>query len=237
MKLDYKIMGIPQRMDNIEILKKQLDLTSDDIFLDIEGKKNPMWTWKQTARVKADDDITHRVIIQDDAILCDDFKQFCEYLVNRFPDAIWMLYNHKDLTNGIPKYVVFRPGCCMGGVVSIIPIKYINDIIKLHEDKHSDFTNDDKFIHYWANNNNVDVFSTFPSVIGTIPGESSLGHNYDYEYPRCKGPLKHKWANATLFRYSNYKWEKLESMWNKEYYKKVFEKERNNVWRQVVNIY
>ena len=130
MKLDYKIMGIPQRKENIDILKKQLDLTSDDVFLDTECRKNPMWTWKQTARLKVDDDITHRVIIQDDTILCDDFKQFCEYLVKRFPDAIWMLYNHKDLTNRIPKYVVFRPGCCMGGVASIIPIKYINDIIR-----------------------------------------------------------------------------------------------------------
>lgn len=206
-------MGVPSRMENILKLKSILDLSDDDIFLDIEYRKNPMWSWKQTIK-DLDPNISHIVIVQDDAILPNHFKKFCEYLVNRFPNAIWALYNHKDLTKILRKYVIFRPGCCMGGVVNIIPTKYINDIIESHEKDHPMFIHDDKYIHYYASHHNIDVLSTFPSAIGTKDYQSSLDHAYDIEYPRCYDPMNHKWANSTTFKYSNHDWSKLDTIWN-----------------------
>lgn len=46
MKIDYKIMGIPSRKDNIEVLKRTIGITDTDVFLDTVCRKNPMWTWK-----------------------------------------------------------------------------------------------------------------------------------------------------------------------------------------------
>lgn len=201
MAIEYKIMGIEARRGNIESLKRSLELTENDVFIDRELRRNPMWSWKQTVNLRGE--CSHLAVVQDDAALCDGFKSFCEYLVRRLPDAIWMLYNHKRLN--LPKYVIFRPGCCMGGVVGIIPTKYINSIIELHKE-YPDYIHDDYFIHYWAHRNGVDVFSTFPSTVGTIDCESAMGHSYT-EYERCNDPLNHKWANATKERYSNHKWK------------------------------
>ena len=123
--IDFRIMGVPSRMDNIRLLQQQLGITDASVFLDTEYRKNPMWTWKQTARLndqttKQPNDQTtnllndHLCIVQDDAVLPERFTEFCEYLVRRFPDAIFTLYNRNDFRPRLPLGCIFTPNYCTG---------------------------------------------------------------------------------------------------------------------------
>lgn len=204
MKSDYKIMGIPERGENIEVLKQQLGITDDDVFLDTEHRKNPMWTWKQTATLPMESDVTHRVIVQDDSILCEDFKEFCKYLIKRFPEDIIIPCNKYD--THLPSGVVFQPGYCPSGKAYIIPVEYIKPIIECQEKEFPDHRDDDNMICYWAHHNNVRVLSLNPSVVDVL-GESTIGHNGKKAVSFCKHPLGKKWANATSkMLYSNRDW-------------------------------
>lgn len=189
-------MGVPSRMENIKILQEQLGIGDAETFLDTEYRKNPMWAWKQTAKL-VDSDATHLCIVQDDAILCNNFTEFCEYLVRRFPEEIFLLSNRNKFENTRKNGIIFQPGYCPGGICSIVPLKYIKDIIQLQEKKFPNHKDDDNFICYWAYHNNVKVLSTHPCVVTTFPNNSTLGHSGKKPTHFCKNPIEKKWANAT----------------------------------------
>lgn len=196
MKIEYKIMGVPSRLENIKLLQSQIGLSNSDVFLDTEYRRNPMWTWKQTARL-ASADATHLVIVQDDAILCERFTDFCEYLVKRFPNAIFTLSNTHDVSSLIPKFVVFQSGYCTGGVAIITPTEYIESIITEQEEKFPMHTDDDNWICYWAHHHGIKVLCTHPCVVSTFGNDSKLGHSGKTSSSFYNTPLEKKWANAT----------------------------------------
>lgn len=207
MKVEYKIMGIEERRENIELLKIQLGIKEEDVFIDVEHRKNPMWTWKQTARLVSKD-ATHLIIVQDDAVLCDRFAEFCEYLVRRFPNAIFTLSNTYDVSNSLPKFVVFQSGYCTGGVATITPTEYIESIITEQEEKFPHHTADDNWLCYWAYHHGIKVLCTHPCVVSTFANGSKLGHSGKTSSSFYNTPLEKKWANATskpLFK--NRSWE------------------------------
>lgn len=207
MKIDYKIMGIPSRKDNIEALKRAIGITDTDVFIDTECRKSPMWTWKKTAQLVSKN-ATHLVIVQDDAILCDRFTEFCEYLVRRFPNDILMLCNKYDVSHVLPKGVVFQPGYCVGGQATILPTSYIGRIVECQERNFPEHTEDDNMICYWAHHNNVRVLATHPSVVTTFEGGSEISHKGNTAALFEPNPIGKKWANATskpLF--NNRSWE------------------------------
>lgn len=201
-------MGIEERRENIELLKCQLGIKEEDVFIDVEHRKNPMWTWKQTARL-ASNDATNLVIVQDDAILCDKFTEFCEYLVRRFPNDILMLCNKYDVSHALPRGVVFQAGYCVGGQATILPTSYIEQILSCQENEYPNHKDDDNMICYWAYHNNVRVLATHPSVVTTFEGGSEINHKGNTAAHFEPNPIGKKWANATTKPlFTNRSWER-----------------------------
>ena len=195
MKVEYRIEGVPSRMDNIKLLWEQLGIGEKDTFLDTEYRQNPVWTWKQTVQLPMDGDTTHICIVQDDAILPLHFKEFVEKIAKKYPNNIIKLYNNKDLDSLLPKGCIFTPNRNLGGVSTLIPSKYIDSMVKQHEEICSDYIHDDAYISFWAFHNNVEVYNTYPSIVDTLEG-SELGHPTCKVHFFCEDTQKYHWCDA-----------------------------------------
>ena len=199
-KIEYRIMGVPSRIGNIRLLQSQLGISDKETFIDTEYRRNPMWTWKQTVGLSMNGKTTHLCVIQDDAVLCDGFMEFCNYMVNRFPCEIIFLSNWLNLDGKLPDYCISYPGCCCGGVVTVVPVQYIDSMIDYQEKEYPEYIHDDNFICYWGYLNGIKTIAPYPSVIDTLE-DSTLGHNYNHPHKVCLEPMKYKWINATKIKY------------------------------------
>ena len=208
--IEYRIMGVPSRIGNIKLLQSQLGISDKETFIDTEYRRNPMWTWKQTVRLPMDKETTHLCVIQDDAVLPLHFKEFCNKIINKYPDAILNLYNYKNLDKKLPMGCIFTPNSNPGGVTMIIPVKYLDSIIEQQNKYYPNYIHDDNWISYWAYHNDVKLYCTYPSVVDTFK-ETEMNHKWKGMYKFCGDTLKYHWINATKFvLWKSNKWEELE---------------------------
>lgn len=112
MKLSICVAGHPKRLNLIRNLAQKLDLTADRLQLDIESKgcyENMKKAW-----INIQHGATHQLVIQDDVIICDKFRETVSIIVDRFPDKKIFLFNH--ITKGdelmfIQSHAFFNSQC------------------------------------------------------------------------------------------------------------------------------
>lgn len=197
-KIEYRIMGVPSRMDNIKLLWEQLGIGEKETFLDTQYRHNPMWTWKQTVQLPKDEDTSHLCIVQDDTILPLHFKEFVERIAKKYPNSILNLYNHANMDALLIRGSIFSNNTNVGGVCTLIPCEFISPIIEEQEKEYPDFVNDDYWIGHWCYYHKVPLLNTYPSIVDTFES-SCLDHGYKPMHLFCEDTQKYHWCNATSF--------------------------------------
>ena len=124
---------------------------------------------------------THRLVLQDDVMLCNNFQKIVTKAVEKHPDAVWTLYSSRlkseHMTKNTP-YVRIR-GNGIWGQAIIMPREHIVPCFEWVTKKFgADFPHDDTGIGFYTVEHKVPVFSTFPSTIQHLcPNNSVLGYN------------------------------------------------------------
>jgi hypothetical protein len=184
-KLDVKIMGVKKRADLISDLLGRLGLDISYVVLDDRGFAGGGDAWYNAKRAwlsPVPEGVTHRLVLQDDVMVCDNFLKICNKIINVFPDVIFTLYGGTWIKPQYRKndspYVNVR-GCGIGGVATIIPVEHISKMM-VWSDKvlGEDYKHDDGRIGFYALCNGVKILGTIPDLTDHRPVDTCIrGHN------------------------------------------------------------
>ena len=174
-KYDIRIMAHPSRKEMVKNILGQLGMSEDIvIYDDRKFGGDAIYTaekaWKSPF---TENDITHRIILQDDIILADNFLEKCKDIVNTVPDNPISLSN--TFIAGLPEYKY--KSCCyfitheIWGVGIIMPIKYIEPCWNwINSQKGTDnyCKCDDIMIMRYFESQNINAYTTIPCLVQHI---------------------------------------------------------------------
>lgn len=185
MKLDVKIMGVKKRLPLIMNLVHRTGLDAKSVVLDDRGENGGGDAWYNAKRAwlaPLPEGTTHRMVLQDDICVCDDFIDICNKIISVFPDAIFALHGGSWITPNMKKtkspYINVR-GCGISGQAIIIPVHHIPKMMAWSDEVlGKEYKHDDGRIGFYALCNNVKVFGTIPDLTDHIPVDTCIrGHN------------------------------------------------------------
>lgn len=203
---DIKVYGVEKRMPLIKNIVNKLDLTDDDVFLDDRPNGgDALYTSKKALLAKPRFEISHRIVLQDDIEVCNNFKQIAAKIIKAHPDKIialfpWDFYL-KMVINKNPTLVNQTPYIAnskhVTGCGFILPYKYISQYIRWAEKHcHDAHFYEDHAWFDWAKENNVTILNTIPALIQHLGDDSLI------------------FKDKTLIRRTNFYEENPQANWN-----------------------
>lgn len=181
-KFDIKIYGIHQRDNFILSLVNKLNLDIDDVLYDeTEGICQPTRIFEQALNLSYNQNITHRIILQDDVDVCNDFYDSVKKIIDAHPDWVIFLFpvsyvgwerDHQFIDMNTP-YIECK---IAAGCGIIIPTKYIKPFLSWAHRTYGDKMYekpDDLLLQEWLNYCKITYVNTKPSLIQHI-GDVSI---------------------------------------------------------------
>lgn len=185
MDVDVKIMGVQARLQYINALKRQLGLTWEDCIIDDRGFTGGGDAWYNAKRAwtaPARHGATHRLVLQDDAIVCPGFLEIVEKAVSKHPTAAWSFYNkHTTKIKRVHDTPYFRQnGGQTGGVALCLPLPLVPEMIRWSDAVFgTKYKHDDSRFGWFCQYNEVPFMGLSKSLVGHRPVETTLPHHHD----------------------------------------------------------
>jgi len=180
MKLSISVMAHPSREKHFEYLKERLGNPKFSIDVDSKGL---IWNCERAWKMY-DLDSDYHVVIQDDAIVCDNFKERAEKIIEKeIKDRGEMVFNFyygtremlkKEAEEGLKNgYVISnRP---RWGVAICLPTRLIPEMLNMFQLLNN--KQDDERISRFIGVKKLKVFFPMPSLIDHRSEEKSLVEN------------------------------------------------------------
>lgn len=199
MKLDIKIMGVEKRLPLIEETLKRTGLPHECVVLDDRGYGGANDAWYNAKRAWLAPlplGTTHRLVLQDDALVCDGFVEIVNKIIAQFPDAMWMLNGNTWIEPEMRKtrspYIKIRGGKTTGEAI-ILPVEHIRPMIEWSDDMFGEtYKHDDSRIGWYCAYHSVPVMSTIPSLVDHLPVETCIKHH------NRKDRVSHTWVGVDI---------------------------------------
>lgn len=183
MKLDIRIMGVKSRMPLIRTLADRLELHPENIVLDDRGPNGGGSAWYNAKRAWSlpFGDATHRMVIQDDVIVCNDFLSICSTIIEQFPDAAFAFsggaWIRTDMRKTDSPYVRLK-GSCISAQAIILPVQLIHDMIAWSDDIFgTEYRHDDGRIGWYLAYHNIPTYTVIPSLVEHLQIDSVIPHH------------------------------------------------------------
>lgn len=175
--LSIVIMAHPKRKKWAEELSKKLDA---EIVYD---RKSNIWDTCRRAWISIDKDAEYGLVLQDDAILCDNFKERAEKYLKE--DYIYSFFAGKMLASRINKAVREKRNFVIAGMIFneialCMKTEHIGSMIKFCDDLKAQ---NDQQITKWARLKHLDIYYTVPSLIDHRIGESLYRKKFNKPEP------------------------------------------------------
>ena len=181
--IDVKIMATPKRTKYLENMLKKLNMSEDIIiFDDRKDGGGALYNARRCWNYPVKEGVTHRLVLQDDLLLCEDFIQTLTKAIENFPYAMWSLYSSRvtfeDVEDKTTPYLQ-KKGCGFHGQAICMPISYIKPCFDYIDNTFpKDYPHDDCAIGSFAKHYDMQVMTTVPSLVQHIaPNDSALGYN------------------------------------------------------------
>lgn len=174
--LDVHIFGVREREHMLEATAVKLGIDKAHIHYDDRPDGGcVMYTAKKAWLADIPNEITHRVVLQDDVEACNGAIEIWQEIVNTHPDAIFSLcpfqYPRKqvELDNLLTPYLEANTMSACG---IIMPVKYIKPCFDWIDKHHPDAKEDDFYIERWAEVHSVRRLTTIPATVQHIGDKS-----------------------------------------------------------------
>lgn len=181
--VDIRIMASPKREAMARALAQSVGYNSSIItFDDRRDGGDAMYTARKTW-LAIDRNKSHGIVLQDDAEVVNNFEQHAVECSKSFPNAIFSFYcartKLKDLTLRTPYVKLIGDHCVAGGVAIMMPTYMIQHCFDwIAENLGEEYAHDDAAIGMFAQANQIDVFTTIPSLVQHLaPTKSLVGLN------------------------------------------------------------
>lgn len=202
-KADIKIMAVkPRRPYVLKTLDKLgLDEATTVIYDDRPSGGGTLYTARKCWEAPAKEGITHRVVLQDDLLLCNDFQGILNRIVNAQPELIFSLYcsrvKPEDMHPETP-YMIIK-GTNAWGQGMLMPLHHVKPMFEFSDrELGEDFPFDDGVYIWYARAKKIPIATTIPGTIQHLcPTESTLGYN-------DKRKVSKVWYGENI---SNYNWD------------------------------
>lgn len=181
--VDVRIMAHPSRADNVYRMLKSLGLTDDIIIWDDrEGVDDAMYTARKAWEFPIPEGCTHRLVLQDDAELCEDFLQIAEMAAARHADKV-VSFMHEGSIEQPERY---KRQVFSVGVALMMPYSMVKQFLDFVDNRLEWYTgplyrnilrHDTTCMRYWMANTGVVCVTTVPSVVQHIGDESLVGNS------------------------------------------------------------
>lgn len=222
MKTDIKIYGTHQRDFLIKPLQNSLNLSDEDIVYDDRPNGGlVIHTFEMAFKQPIPQDVTHRLCIPDDMIVCNNFHSIINRMINAQPDKIICLFSysfheHEDLYEPIDNPYIRNNGIVPGNGI-ILPVQYITPFFDwVHEGfgEKFDEAREEWCLNRWANWNHIQIINTIPCTV------QHIGDDYGTTLPYNTGkknrktgfymediPLDINWDCTEVADYPNYEYD------------------------------
>lgn len=170
--VDYKIMAQYKRHESAERLTTALDLSASDIIYD-KGDNSPLSTAIRAWSAPRKDEVTHRVLLQDDVWVCDNFVKICERISASHSNEVIGFFPYDtinidfDLSDSPFYDLKILSGCAI-----MMSVKYINAFIEYAKEKPVE-NRDNWTLRAFCLENEIRMIQTVPALVQHI-GDDSL---------------------------------------------------------------
>jgi len=175
--LSVSIMAHPKRKELIPYLHEKVGYKCAVAWDD----DNTIWNTSKKAWLQYDKKATHHLVLQDDALLCEDFIPGVAHLINIVPDkpiSLFAMKRKSYIMNGkkITDIKYYIRECkeknmrwlvlnkLNWGVSVLLPTKFIRPMIS-YVDKHCYFPQDDFRIAYYFLHKGIPIWHPIPSLV------------------------------------------------------------------------
>lgn len=183
--IDIRIMGCHRRDENISKLVSDLYLSKDAVVYDNRPSGgDAMYTARKAWLSESDEIFTHRLVLQDDVEVCENFLPIINTIVRTHPNCVISLINFIAPVNypnykNTPYYKVDLISGC-----GIIMPKYVikpcmqwckestNEVLKPH---------DSLMISKYCREHDVTMITTIPSIIQHYDDDTLLHQTYTWK--------------------------------------------------------
>lgn len=179
-KIMYRILAVRSREQYALELADSIGEPRSSIMFDDELRGCP-WNNNRVCRsFLKTDDYTHLLLIDDDAIVVNNFKQIVEMAVTIFPDCIWTFFDntHKysDKPQNTPYIELFNKN--MRGICKVLPRYVIAPFLSFWDTEiapfYPDWNHEDTAKKMFALLNDIKVMSTIPCLVNARQIKSAI---------------------------------------------------------------
>lgn len=197
---DVKIMAVRSRAESVERLRTLIP--SAEAVYDDRGDNGGGDAWYNARRCWLSEPsvpATHRLVLQDDVILCKSFLQYADKCMRFKPEAVWSFYVGWRAEQKFPEYkdtpYLRIRGCKTGAPALLIPFDYCREIISETDIIFgADYPHDDSRIGWWCAYHGIPLMTTNPQIVQHSPIKSVLNHNAKrFSRTFCSDPSDLNW--------------------------------------------
>ena len=187
-RLSSAIITIPRRRSMVSDLLAELP--DADVYLD-DQRRGPWWNARQ-AWLGTPEWATHRLVLQDDVMLCRDFLPGVLAVLAAKPNAfVSLVMSMPQLADYLARGDVFMPYLGPYGQAAILPAAWAYEFVEWADDVDFDALpdtffitdrlparqpHDDGLLFHWLYETGHEAVATVPSLAYHLRGQSSLGH-------------------------------------------------------------
>lgn len=179
MKIDIKVTAVHERQVMAEALKTQLDLDDADIIWDENPTGQAMPTVKKAWRQPIGEGVTHRVVLSEDVVVCNGFREIVTQAVTAHPDCVFSLFSTN--LNGKPIYAAtpyIDHARSIFGCALVLPVQYIEECFAWIEAALDPDVWDNEGIQAWINHKDLQILTTCPMLVQHVGDDSIVDPSF-----------------------------------------------------------
>lgn len=170
-RIAYRILAVRSREEYALELARMIGEPESSIMWD-EERQGSVWNKNRTCRdFLENSDATHLLMLDDDAVTVNNFKEIVEMAVSRFPDAIWSFFDNSHEYKHRPKHTPYLElfNKNVRGICLVMPRQLVQPFLDFWDEeiapKYPKWNHDDTGKKMFALLNDIRVMSTIPSLI------------------------------------------------------------------------
>lgn len=204
--VDIRIMASPKRAEHVKEMLRELKLPETSVTWDDRPNGgDAMYTAKKAWLHPIPSDVKHRLILQDDIEMCDNFIETVNIIADVHPDCVLSLFSLSA-----PNYSPYRKESpyhqidTLNGCAIMMPTDIIESCMKWCDESADEVLKlqDDLMITEYCKAHKIMMLTTFPNTVQHIGNESLLNKDRFWE---CKSMYYDKkgiadWYNDRIIR-------------------------------------